>query len=321
MDKILRPVVYSPRRFKRLIEWLLANGKKLKVREQTTIEVTNAHLILRDPQNRLIFDEGRKMNVAFAIADFVHMFMGREDADFLNWIVPAIDGFIDHKKGKGKLGGAYGPRIVYGETDGQIKDVINRLSRDPNSRQAVISIYHGPTDLQALPHIVPCTLSLQFMIRDSQLHLIANMRSNDITWGLTYDVFNFTMIQEFIAVQLGIPLGNYYHNAGSLHLYKERDEKMVKALRGGRYILKMNPMPKTFNIHKLEACLIAARNLITRKFWEEIEQAADQYTRDLALTVRYWAARKTAPYEAGAAYRAIKDLAIRKMLRLWPIKR
>ena len=239
MDKILRPIVYSPRRFKRLIEWLLANGQKVKPREATTIEIMNAHLILRDPQNRIIFDEGRKMNIVFAIADFVHMFMGRDDVGFLNWIVPAIDGFIDHRA-KGKLGGAYGPRIVYDETDGQIKDVIKRLTKDPSSRQAVISIYHGPTDFQALPHLVPCTLSLQFMIRDSKLHLIANMRSNDITWGLTYDVFNFTMIQEFIAVQLGVPLGNYYHNAGSLHLYKERDGKMIKALRGKRYILKMN---------------------------------------------------------------------------------
>lgn len=320
MNKILRPIVYSPRRFKRLIEWLLANGRKSKPRETATIEVMNAHLVLRDPQNRIIFDEGRKMNIVFAIADFVHIFMGREDVDFLNWIVPAIDGFIDHRT-KGKLGGAYGPRIVYGETDGQIKDVINRLIKDPSSRQAVISIYHGPTDFQALPHLVPCTLSLQFMIRDGKLHLIANMRSNDITWGLTYDVFNFTMIQEFIAVQLGIPLGNYYHNAGSLHLYKERDAKMLKALKGKRYILKMNPMPKTFSPRRLEVCLEAARELTTRKFWEEIAQAADQYTQNLALAARYWAARKSAPYEAGAAYRAIKDPAIRKMLRLYPIKR
>jgi thymidylate synthase len=46
------------------------------------------------------------------------------------------------------------------------------------------------------------------------------MRSNDVFLGLPYDVFNFTMLQELMAVELGIELGSYIHFAASLHLYE-----------------------------------------------------------------------------------------------------
>jgi thymidylate synthase len=46
------------------------------------------------------------------------------------------------------------------------------------------------------------------------------MRSNDLVWGLPYDVFFFTMLQELLAQKLGLDLGVYIHGAGSLHLYE-----------------------------------------------------------------------------------------------------
>ena len=48
---------------------------------------------------------------------------------------------------------------------------------------------------------IPCTVSLQFLIRENKLHLFVNMRSNDVFLGLPHDIFCFTMIQEIIANQ------------------------------------------------------------------------------------------------------------------------
>ena len=65
----------------------------------------------------------------------------------------------------------------------------------------------------------PCTVSLQFLIRDNKLHLTVYMRSNDIWLGFPYDVFSFTCMQIKMAMELGYDVGEYTHIAGSLHLY------------------------------------------------------------------------------------------------------
>jgi thymidylate synthase len=74
-------------------------------------------------------------------------------------------------------------------------------------------------DLSRSRKEVPCTTTLQFLIRDSLLHMITTMRSNDAYMGLPHDVFCFTMLQELMARTLGYDLGTYRHFVGSLHLY------------------------------------------------------------------------------------------------------
>lgn len=311
-----RSFVYSPKRFVRLASYLLRSGDRVDPRGMNTREIVNAHLTMRDPRDRLIFDPARKMNIAFAIADWVQMMVGDDDLEFVAQFASAIRGFADPKDPT-KLGGAYGPRLK-SETFNQVDEVVQRLRDDPNTRQAVLTIYDGREDLWTESHVVPCTLSLQFLIRDKRLNCIATMRSNDIVWGLTYDVFNFTMIQEYVAVKVGLPLGDYFHNVGSLHLYVDRDSKMVKALGEPiRSAPKMDPMPEDLNIGLLYEAINLAQDLTSRLFWDRIGRFTSQYGKDLALVTRWWAARKDAPYESDAAYRAIKNEALRKIVRLW----
>jgi thymidylate synthase len=53
------------------------------------------------------------------------------------------------------------------------------------------------------------------------------MRSNDLLWGTPYDVNGFCFIQEMLASWLGVELGNYIHQAGSMHLYEERVSQLT----------------------------------------------------------------------------------------------
>jgi hypothetical protein len=60
------------------------------------------------------------------------------------------------------------------------------------------------------------------------------MRSADAVWGLTYDLFSFTLLQEMMLNELrssgmdDLELGEYIHTAGSLHIY-ERHFGMAEA--------------------------------------------------------------------------------------------
>jgi thymidylate synthase len=106
--------------------------------------------------------------------------------------------------------------------------VKEELRKDPDSRRAVIHI-RTPDDSIHASKDVPCTLALQFFIREGKLHLHVNMRSSDIILGIAYDIPAFTTMQEVLANELEIELGEYVHTSNSLHCY-ERDFEMLDAI-------------------------------------------------------------------------------------------
>jgi thymidylate synthase len=137
----------------------------------------------------------------------------------LNFIAPYVQRYKDETEDGTTIYGGYGPRL-FGQED-QVKNVIALLNERPSSRRAVIQIF-DKNDI-AVPHKeIPCTTTLQFLVRDRKVDLIVTMRSNDAYFGLPHDVFCFTMIQEIVACTLGRDVGIYHHFAGSLHIYKDR---------------------------------------------------------------------------------------------------
>jgi hypothetical protein len=72
---------------------------------------------------------------------------------------------------------------------------------------------------------IPCTLSVQFLVRAGRLHAVTQMRSNDIWLGTPYDIFAITSLQRLIADELSLSYGEYVHNVGSMHLYSRDREK------------------------------------------------------------------------------------------------
>ena len=67
------------------------------------------------------------------------------------------------------------------------------------------------------------------------------MRSSDIILGIAYDVPAFTTMQEILANELGVELGEYVHTSNSLHCY-ERDFEMLDAIANSSDNLG-RPMP------------------------------------------------------------------------------
>lgn len=110
-------------------------------------------------------------------------------------------------------------RLVYGaRLAPQLPAIVDMLSEDTDSRQAVATIWRDEllTSPGAEDH---CTVSLQFVRRFDYLHMAVNMRSNDVFWGLTYDIPQFAQLQCSVANALGIVPGRYFHFAGSMHMY------------------------------------------------------------------------------------------------------
>ena len=103
----------------------------------------------------------------------------------------------------------------------QLDFVINELSKNPNSRRAVITIYDGKEHWNHL-YDTPCTLNIVFNITNNKLNMTVLMRSNDLWFGFCNDQYCFSKLQELIANKLNINVGWYYHFANNLHLYENQ---------------------------------------------------------------------------------------------------
>ena len=103
----------------------------------------------------------------------------------------------------------------------QLDKVITMLRRNPDTRQAAISIYDGKEHHQYGTD-TPCTYAVQFTIVRDKLDMCVTMRSNDLWYGFCIDQYCFSELQQYVAEQLDIPVGVYYHFAHNMHLYNNK---------------------------------------------------------------------------------------------------
>lgn len=108
----------------------------------------------------------------------------------------------------------------------QLKFVIDKFKQDPTTREAVITIHDPIADDFNGKEILrtkdtPCTRSIHFMIVNGRMNCYVDMRSNDLFWGFSaVNVFNFTLMQEYVAAMVGVSVGEYYHKVDNLHIYE-----------------------------------------------------------------------------------------------------
>ena len=114
----------------------------------------------------------------------------------------------------------------------QFDFVVNELTRDPDSRRACMVLLK-PEHLFHENKDVVCTYALWFAIRNGFLHMSVMMRSNDVIFGTTNDVFCFAMLYRMVFAMVrenvAIRIGTYRHTVNSLHVYA-RHYGMIEAI-------------------------------------------------------------------------------------------
>lgn len=186
-------------------------------------EAINVVTEIQDPTRNFVTSPTRDLSMRYAVGELLWYLSGsnklRDIAHYSGaWKKLSDDGET--------VNSAYGHRIFSKFGFNQWKHVIGLLMEDPNSRQAVIHIKEPNAEPTK---DLPCTVCLQYFIRDGKLYATTYMRSNDIWLGFPYDVFTFTSLQIAMAFQLGVEIGTYTHIAGSLHLY---ERNVIKDAQG-----------------------------------------------------------------------------------------
>jgi thymidylate synthase len=267
-------------------------GEPIKASKGQTREVTGVVLELTDPRARLSRTESRGKPFS-CIGELCWYLNGTDQTSFIVY-------YLTHYKKSdegGRIFGAYGPRLFKRwKSVKQFENIINLLGEKPTSRRAVLQLFDS-TDLTEKHEDVPCTCTLQLLVRNGKLDLIVYMRSNDVIKGLTHDIFCFTMLQEIAARRLSVELGTYKHCIGSLHLYSADDETARSFLLEGWQSTKstMPPMPvgdPSSGIRQLLRAEAALRRGHDRPGQLPEEEKADPYWADLIRLLRAFRYRR-----------------------------
>ena len=123
----------------------------------------------------------------------------------------------------GKINSNYGYLIWSEENGRQYDHVLNELKKNPNSRRAVM-IYNRPTMhtdycKDGMSDFV-CTYANDFLIRDGKLISHYLMRSNCAIFGANNDFAWARYVQQKLAHDLDVAVGDLIWTASSLHVYE-----------------------------------------------------------------------------------------------------
>ncbi|WCP13305.1 Thymidylate synthase [Sphingobium sp. AntQ-1] len=259
-----------------LYQQLLKNGEANSSTIGNSVEFLGVTLRIAKPRARVSRSETRARPFS-ALGELLWYLSGSDEAAFVSPYIP----FYGRKGKPSIVNGAYGPRIRTRHGFDQLEKVIEIMRRKDGSRRAVIQLYDAADLLTDLD--IPCTLGLQFHRRGSLLHMTAMMRSNDAYLGLPHDVFCFTMIQELVATELGLDLGEYTHMVGSMHLYESDRGKAEQYISEGyQRAAEMPPMPRSEPFAMIGELLAFERKARVNEEADPDAELGQNYWADLA---------------------------------------
>lgn len=168
---------------------------------------------------------------------------------------------------KGELGPVYGsqwrswPTPDGGSID-QIKQVIDQLKTNPDSRRIIVSAWNvAEINQMALP---PCHAFFQFYVAPPdaekgqtkpQLSCQLYQRSADIFLGVPFNIASYALLTMMVAQVCDYEAADFIHTLGDAHLYSNHMEQAATQLDRIPYALpsmKINPEVKDIFAFRFE---------------------------------------------------------------------
>jgi thymidylate synthase len=264
-------------------------GQKIREKLGIKFEIT-------DPRQRILCIPQRKFSVQYMIAEFLWYLSGNDSTEWIS----TYSSFWKKISDDGKTANsAYGARIfkshprIAGSQLIQWNHTIEELKKDPDSRRAIIHI-KSPWDSVQAKLDVPCTLALQFFVRNGKVDLVVNMRSSDLILGIAYDIPAFTFLQELMALELGLDVGRYIHISNSLHIYEkhfgmvekflqpaEMQESRLRQVSSGKF-------PKLLELPKIKELMLFEEALQNAQGYEDVCNIVNELSTMKCNDINYW---------------------------------
>jgi thymidylate synthase len=239
-----------------LLEHILQNGVKKEDRTGTgTISVFGY-------QMRFDLNEGfpcittKKLHLRSIIHELLWFLKGETNIQYLKENNVSIwDEWADEN---GNLGPVYGSQwrswpTADGRHIDQIKQVIDQLKNNPDSRRIIVSAWNvGEIEKMALP---PCHAFFQFYVAEGKLSCQLYQRSADTFLGVPFNIASYALLTIMLAQVCDLKPGDFVHTLGDAHLYSNHlEQAKLQLTRDFRSLpqMKINPDVKDLFDFKFE---------------------------------------------------------------------
>jgi len=159
---------------------------------------------------------------------------------------------------QGELGPVYGKQWrswqgADGSTHDQIKELIDQINKNPDSRRLIVSAWNV-AELSQMA-LMPCHTLFQFYVADGKLSCQLYQRSADVFLGVPFNIASYALLTMMVAQVCGLKLGDFVHSFADVHLYNNHFEQAKLQLTRTPFPLptmKINPAVKDIFGFKFE---------------------------------------------------------------------
>ena len=129
----------------------------------------------------------------------------------------------------GDLGPVYGHQwrswpVPNGENIDQIKDLIEAIKVNPDSRRLIVSAWNV-ADIPKMA-LAPCHAFFQFYVADGKLSCQLYQSSADIFLGVPFNIASYALLTHMVAEQCNLQPGEFIWTGGDCHLYSNHLEQV-----------------------------------------------------------------------------------------------
>ncbi len=217
VDKSDRTGVGSKAVFGRQLRWDLAQGFPIQTTRKVPFRIAfeETMFFMRGLTNTKILEEKN-----------INIWKDNTSRDFL-------DGRGLNHLPEGDMGKGYGYQWRHWETDDvevdQIEDLLKGLRNDPFGRRHIVTGWNpGHLNQMALP---PCHMMQMYSVTpDKKLNSCFVMRSNDVPFGLPFNIMGYALMNEIFAKHLGLTSGDLVYMGWDVHIYQNQLEMSREVL-------------------------------------------------------------------------------------------
>jgi thymidylate synthase len=151
-------------------------------------------------------------------------------------------------------GSIHGYNVYYQTVEvNQIKNIINEIKNNPNSRRLVVSAWN-PVDLPTMA-LAPCHYSFQFDVDGDKLSLMWSQRSVDCGTGLPFNIASYALLLHIVARMTGKIPHELIGSLGNTHIYKNHIEQVKEQLTRTPHKLPQLELPANADYSDIDSFL------------------------------------------------------------------
>jgi len=195
------------------LAWKSVVGELLWFLEGSTDERRLAEIIFDDSRENLI----NKSTIWTANADYQGKNLGYTNTNIVK-----------------ELGPIYGKQWRSFNGTDQLKDVINKITQDQDSRRIILSSWNVD-DLPKMA-IPPCHTLVQFRVLENTLNCQLYQRSLDLGLGAPFNIASYSLLTHMLAKISNLEPGTFVHSVGDMHIYTNHTPMIEEQLKRVPYL-------------------------------------------------------------------------------------